>query len=333
MIQYLQSVTFADRAYLWLLVLLPLLLAYEYFFKVKRLPTFRISNLKAVQAIPPSFKIRLKQLLPVLRVLCLAALIVALARPQSSYSNESITSEGIDIILAMDVSSSMLAEDFSPNRVEAAKAVARDFINARNNDRIGLVVFAGESFTQCPATSDHLVLLNQVKEISSGTGQLQDGTAIGNGLATSVDRLRQSEAKSKVIILMTDGVNNSGFIDPLTATDIAKKYGIRVYTIGVGKEGEAMYPMQNGMRVPMKVDIDEPLLKNIAVNTGGKYFRATDNAKLKNIYKEIDRLEKTKVEVSAFHHKSEEFYPWAMAAGLILLLEVGLRYLIVRAVP
>lgn len=333
MTDYLHSIIFANPAYLWLLGILPFLLGYEYILHTKKHPSFTLSNLKAIQSYPVSYKVWIQRFLPVIRMFGLGALIIALARPQSTYSNESITSEGIDIILAMDLSSSMLAEDFTPNRVEAAKNVAEDFIKGRPNDRIGLVVFAGESFTRCPATSDHIVLLNQVKEISAEKSGLQDGTAIGMGLATSVDRLRESEAKSRVIILMTDGVNNSGFIDPITAADIAKKYNVRVYTVGVGKQGEAMYPLPNGMHQPMQVEIDEVLLKKVADETGGKYFRATDNNKLKSIYKEIDRLEKTKIEVSAFHHKSEQFYPWAIAAALILLLEIGLRYIIIKAIP
>lgn len=274
-------------------------------------------------------KVWLKKGLPFVRMASLALIIVALARPQSTFSNEKITTEGIDIVASLDVSSSMLATDFSPNRIQAAKDVMLEFIRSRPNDRIGLVVFAGESFTMCPLTSDHVVLSNLVDEVNSGI--LQDGTAIGMGLATSVDRLRESEAKSKVIILLTDGVNNSGFIDPLTAAEIAQKYNIRVYTVGVGKQGQALYPSDDGMDQYMEVQIDETLLKKIAGMTGGKYFRATNNNKLKEIYAEIDRLEKTRIEVSSFHRKSEEFYKLAIWGGIVLLLEVILSYTLLRS--
>ena len=258
---------------------------------------------------------------------------MALARPQTSFSNEKITSEGIDIIIAMDVSYSMMAEDFRPNRLSASKNDALQFIKSRPDDRIGLVMFAGESFTLCPATSDHTVLINELKDLGNEDGKLADGTAIGMGLATAVDRLRESQAKSKVVILLTDGVNNQGAIQPLDAADIAKKYGIRVYTIGVGTEGQALIPIPGGQKTLMDVEIDEALLKKIAKQTGGKYFRAKNDTELKGIYKEIDHLEKTKVEINAFHHKGEKFYIFAMISGLLLLLEMVLRYAVVRAIP
>ena len=257
-----------------------------------------------------------------------------LARPQSVSSSEKITTEGIDIVLATDISGSMLAEDFKPNRIEAAKAVAADFVGQRPNDRIGLVVFAGESFTQCPLTVDHDVVKGLIGELKSG--MVEDGTAIGMGLATAVSRLKESHAKSRVIILLTDGVNNRGFIDPLTAAGIAQSFGIRVYTVGVGTHGMAPYPFQTEMGVRyqnMPVEIDEDMLKKIAAQTGGKYFRATDNDKLMEIYAEIDRLEKTRMEVFQFRRHKEEFYPAAFAGGAFLLLEALLSLTVFRRLP
>ncbi len=245
---------------------------------------------------------------------------------------ENVTTEGIDIVLATDISGSMLAEDFRPNRIEAAKRVVSDFVSGRPNDRIALVIFSGESFTQCPLTLDHAVLLNLLKDVRSG--MVEDGTAIGMGLATSVSRLKDSKAKSRVIILLTDGVNNRGFIDPLTAAGIAQSFGIRVYTIGVGTIGTAPYPVQTPFGVQYQnvpVEIDEALLMKIAVQTGGQYFRATDNKKLKAIYDEIDRLEKTKIEVTQFRRHSEEFYATAGLAGLLLLLELLLSHTVFRS--
>jgi Ca-activated chloride channel family protein len=261
-------------------------------------------------------------------------LTIALARPQSTSTGEQVNTEGIDIVLAYDISGSMLAEDFRPNRIEAAKKVADDFIDGRPNDRVGLVVFAGESFTQCPMTIDHSVLKNLLKEIKSG--MIEDGTAIGMGLATAVSRLKESKAKSKVIILLTDGVNNRGFIDPMTAAGIAQSFGIRAYTIGVGTQGMAPYPFQTPFGIQYQnvpVEIDESLLQKIAEQTGGKYFRATDNRKLKAIYEEIDKLEKTKIEVLQFHKHKEEFYSAAMIAGILGLIEVLLSLTVFRKVP
>jgi Ca-activated chloride channel family protein len=236
----------------------------------------------------------------------------------------------------MDVSGSMLSQDFEPNRIEAAKKEAMDFIDGRQHDRIGLVVFSGESFTQCPVTIDHGILKNQLKEVKNG--MMEDGTAIGMGLATAVQRLKEGHAKSKVVILMTDGVNNRGLIDPLTATDIAMQFGVRVYTIGIGTNGMARTPvgMQPDGKLVFdyaKVEIDEALLKDIAKKTGGQYFRATDNKRLKGIYEQIDKMEKTKIEVSAFQRKTEKFYAFALIAGVILMLEFLMRYWVVRAIP
>jgi Ca-activated chloride channel family protein len=277
--------------------------------------------------------VRLRPLLFVLRILALVALIVALARPQSSNVTESIDSEGIDIVLSIDVSGSMLAEDLRPNRIESAKKVAIDFVDQRPTDRIGLVVFAGESFTQCPITIDHNVLKEQISNIKSGV--LVDGTAIGMGLATGVDRLRNATGKSRVLILLTDGVNNTGLIDPSTALEIAKAYKVRVYTIGVGTQGSAPYPVQTPMGMQkqmMPVQIDEPLMRKIATETGGKYFRATNNKSLAAIYTEINQLEKTRIDISTYKHYAELFFPFALLAIICLVLEMGLRYTVFRSI-
>ncbi len=325
----LEAYTFANREFLWLLIAVPCLLAYEYLYREKTRAVLILPGVGALAGKVSSIRTVILRLLPVLRAFALSLMIIALARPQNSFSNESISTEGIDIISVIDVSTSMLAQDFRPNRIEAAKDVASDFVQARPNDHIGLVIFAGESFTLCPATTDHAVLQNLIHDIEPG--QLEDGTAIGMGLGTAVDRLRSSDAKSRVIILLTDGVNNTGVIDPVTATDIAVKYGIRVYCIGVGTYGMAPYPMPGGFTQQMEVEIDEPLMKKISLATGGRYFRATDNSSLRRIYNEIDKLEKTRVEVSSFHHKSEEFYWLALAACAILLLELLLRYTLSRS--
>lgn len=270
----------------------------------------------------------------ILLLLAFALLVVALARPQSSSAKQNVSVEGIDIILAMDISGSMLAEDFKPNRLDASKEVAKDFIKGRPTDRIGLVVFSGESFTQCPLTSDHTILISLLDEIKSG--MIEDGTAIGDGLATSVSRLKESDAVSKVIILLTDGENNRGFIDPQSAAEIAKVFGLRVYTIGVGTIGTAPYPVQTpfGMQYQqVEVRIDEPLLKDIAAMTNGKYFRATNTESLKEIYHEIDQMEKSKVDITEFHRKHEEFLPYALAALVLLILNFILGISVFRRFP
>ncbi len=266
-----------------------------------------------------------------IRVVAVALLIIVLARPQKTDKFQNVTTEGIDIILTLDISGSMLARDFKPDRLEASKNVATEFISGRPYDRLGLVVFSGESFTQCPLTTDHAVLINLMRELQSG--MIEDGTAIGNGLATAVNRIKDSEAKSKVIILLTDGVNNRGDIAPATAADIAKTYGIRVYTIGVGTQGMAPYPVQTpyGMQYQnMPVEIDEAILKEIASKTGGKYFRATDNDKLMQVYSEIDKMEKSKIDVRQFTRKEEKFLIPAIIAFILLALEIlieELRYI------
>jgi Ca-activated chloride channel family protein len=278
-----------------------------------------------------TFRHYLRHLLFVFRIIALAILIVALARPQSSESFQDISTEGIDIILTLDISGSMLARDFKPDRLEASKDVATEFIAGRPYDRMGLVVFSGESFTQCPLTTDHAVLINLLHEVKSG--MVEDGTAIGMGLATAVNRIKDSQAKSKVIIILTDGVNNRGEIAPLTAAEIAKTFGVRVYTIGVGTQGVAPYPVETpfGMQYQdMPVEIDETVLKEIASKTGGRYFRATDNSKLEEVYKEIDQMEKSKIDVRQYSRKEEKFMLPAMAAFFVLAFELLLRYLFFR---
>ena len=267
-------------------------------------------------------------------MVAVALLIVILARPQSTNSWSNSSTEGIDIMLAMDISGSMLAQDLKPNRLEAAKDVAASFINGRPNDNIGLVVFSAESFTQCPLTTDHTVLLNLFKDIQSG--MIQDGTAIGLGLANAESRIKDSHAKSKVIILLTDGSNNAGEIAPVTAAEIAKTFGVRVYTIGVGTKGMAPYPFQTAFGVQYQnipVEIDEATLKQIASTTGGQYFRATDNASLKEIYSEIDQMEKTKISVQEYSKKQEEYKNWALLVFALLLVEILLRNTLLRNIP
>lgn len=337
MFNHLTHITFANK---WVLYLIPAVLAlagaWWYFLAKKNYPSLLLSATNAFEGIQKPAKAKLKQLLPVLRVAALIFLLVALARPQTTFDEEKITTEGIDIVLAIDVSTSMLAKDFAPNRLEAAKKEAMAFIDGRPHDRIGLVIFSGESFTQCPVTIDHAVLKNQLSKVKNGL--MEDGTAIGMGLATAVQRLKEFPSKSKVIILMTDGVNNKGLIDPATASDIAMQFKTRVYTIGIGTNGKAMTPVAMTPAGELifdyaDVQIDEPLLKDIAKKTGGQYFRATNNKKLKDIYQQIDKLEKTKIEVSAFEHKTEKFFPFALVAGLLVLFEMLCRYLIVKSIP
>lgn len=310
---------FINPEYFYLLII-PVVYSIWYFFKRKKINSeILFSNLGSLNK-TKTLKNRLRDLPQIFKILAICLLIIALARPQSSTNWEESTTEGIDIVLSMDISGSMLAEDLKPNRLEASKDVAVDFISKRVNDRIGLVIFSGESFTQCPLTTDHNVLINLFKDVKSG--MVEDGTAIGMGLATAVNRLKDSDAISKIIILLTDGVNNKGVVAPFTAAEIAKQFGIRVYTIGVGTEGYAPYPFQTPFGVQyqdVEVQIDEETLQNIATVTDGKYFRATNNSKLKEIYKDIDKLEKSKIEVTEFHKRSEEFSNFAIPALIILL--------------
>jgi len=314
-------------------VVLPM--AVWYIFRQKKnTASIRISSANPVIKTPKTIKHYLRHLVFLFQVMAIAAFTIVLARPQSSSNWENVTTEGIDIMISLDISSSMLARDFSPDRLEAAKDVAMEFISGREYDRIGLVVFAGEAFTQCPLTTDRAVLLNLFRDIESG--MIQDGTAIGNGLATAVARLKESEAISRVVILLTDGENNSGEIAPVTAAEIAKTFGIRVYTIGVGTVGTAPYPVQTPYGVQlrdMEVKIDEETLREIASITDGKYFRATSNTKLEEIYTEIDELEKSKIEVREFSRRSEEFLPFALAGILLMVFSLLLRLTVFRSIP
>ncbi|HUN66980.1 MAG TPA: VWA domain-containing protein [Bacteroidota bacterium] len=315
--------TFANPEYFFLLLFILPMIFWYWKRERRRLTDIRVSGTAVFRAAPRSVRLRLRHLVFVLRIVALILLVTALARPRSTSRGENVSTEGIDIVLTTDISGSMLAEDFHPNRIEAAKKVAADFIENRPNDRIGLVIFSGESFTQCPLTLDHGIVVDLLKQVKSG--MIEDGTAIGSGLATAITRLKDSKAKSRVIVLLTDGVNNMGSIDPMTAAGIAQTFGIRVYTIGVGTIGTAPYPVQTPFGTQyqnMPVEIDEALLQKIADLTGGKYFRATNNQTLKDIYTEIDRLEKTKIEVTQFRRYREDFYTAGMAGGILLLLEV-----------
>ena len=331
--------TFAHPAYLLLLILLVPYIVWYILKGRQSEPSMRVSTTRMYATMPQSYKVYLRHVPFVLRMIALTLLVVVLARPQSTDSWQSSEVEGIDIMLAMDVSTSMLAEDLKPNRLEAAKQVAADFINGRPNDNIGLTVFAGQSFTQSPLTVDHAVLLNLFNSVSCSmatNGIIEDGTAIGLGIANAVSRLKDSKAKSKVIILLTDGSNNRGDISPLTAAEIAKTYGIRVYTIGVGTNGTAPYPYQGfgGTRyVQVPVEIDESTLIQIAETAGGQYYRATSNSKLKEVYDEIDKLERTKMNVKNLSRKSEEYWLFALWAMVCLLLEVLLRLTVLRRIP
>jgi Ca-activated chloride channel homolog len=325
---------FADPEFLWLLLLLPLAVAWYLRRNKKDTTDVRYSTLAAFSGAPPSLKERLRHVPLALRLLVMGVVIVGLARPQSSASNQNIYTEGIDIAMLLDISGSMLAEDFHPNRIQAAKEVAQSFIDGRTNDRIGLVIFAAQSFTQCPMTTDYRVLKNLLRQVKPG--MVEDGTAIGMAIAQGVNRLKDSKAKSKVMILLTDGVNNRGEIDPLTAAQIAQPYGIRIYTVGVGTVGEAPYPVQTpfGVRYQnIPVDVDEKTLKSIAEITGAQFFRATNNRALKDIYQEIDQLEKTRIEVKAYRSYTELFYPWAWVGLLALVAEIILKKTILRKLP
>jgi Ca-activated chloride channel family protein len=331
--EWYQHIVFAYPYLLWLLLLLPLLIVW-YIISYKRSSSSVTVSSLGIYRKTGSSKNIMRHLPFALRLISLALLIVAIARPQTRSSEERVEGEGIDIVLCMDVSGSMLAEDFGPNRLEAMKKVASDFVDARRTDRIGLVIFSGESFTQCPPTTDYAALKSQIYAVRSGI--LQDGTAIGSGLSTSVERLKTSESKSKVVILLTDGENNGGLIPPSTAKEIAKAYQVKVYTIGMGTEGFAALPQQTTggvVRTMEKVNIDEKLLREIANETGGNYFRAKDNESLSKIYEDIDKLEKSKIETSTYSRYKEEFYPLAIAVVVLLLIEAWLRYKVLRKFP
>lgn len=335
MFDKLGTYKFANPEFLWAIPIVIVIGVLWYFFrKNKQYARISISTSEGFEE-EKSLKATLLNYLPLLKILSLVLLLVALARPQTFDSDEKVNTFGIDIVLSMDVSASMLAQDFKPNRLEAAKKVASEFVDARENDRFGLVVFSGESFTQVPVTTDHLIVQEQLHKIQYGF--LSQGTAIGMGIATGVNRLKNSTSKSKVIILMTDGVNNAGTIDPKLALEAANQYDIKIYTIGVGSKGKALMPVgvdANGKFQYAMADgeIDEVLLKEIAKETGGTYFRATDNSSLKAIYEKIDLLEKTEIETSQTVRSTEEFYPFAFLAAAFLLLESILRYIILKTI-
>jgi Ca-activated chloride channel family protein len=330
----MNGISFKSPEFFYLLLLLIPMIGWYIWKQKKAGASIQFSSVMGFARIPKSWKYYFRHSVFAFVVLSIGSLILALARPQSSNSWSNVTTEGIDIVIDLDISSSMLAMDFQPNRIEAAKDVATQFISGRPNDKIGLVVFSGESFTQCPLTTDHATVINLFRSIESG--MIEDGTAIGNGLATAVSRLKESNAISKVIILLTDGVNNRGEIAPVTAAELAKTFGIRVYTIGIGTIGTAPYPVQTpfGVQVQdMKVDIDEPTLQKIADATDGKYFRATNNNKLTEIYKEIDKLEKSKIDVKEFSKKEEQYLKFALAGALFLLIAMFLKTTIFRNIP
>ena len=324
--------TFHNPELLFLLVLLVPVIVWYIYKHNQAEATIQVSSIQGLKRAGKSIKPFLRHVLFGSRIIAMSLLILALARPQSTKSWKDVTTKGIDIVLTLDISSSMLARDFNPNRLEASKDIATEFISGRPHDRMGLVVFSGESFTQCPLTTDHAVLINLFNDIKSG--MIEDGTAIGMGLATAVNRLKDSDARSKVVILLTDGVNNRGSIAPITAAEIAKTFDIRVYTIGVGSRGQAPYPVQTpygGMKYRnMEVEIDEDVLRNIAQSTDGKYFRATNNQKLKSIYQEIDQLEKSKIQVKEYSEKSEEFFWLVLIGGILVILELIFKWTVLR---
>lgn len=324
---------FAQPHVLWLLLLIPPLI-YLYIYRSKKPSTFTLSSLGAFKKRQRTLRARIYWLPFALLVVSYTLMVVALAHPQSTHSRSTQSTEGINVVLALDISGSMLAKDLDPNRLEAAKSVAADFIGSRPYDNIGLVVFAGESYTQCPLTTDHAMLINLLNSVEMGL--IEDGTAIGSGLATAINRLKDVDAKSKVVILLTDGTNNSGAIAPKTAAEIAATYGIRVYTIGVGTIGEAPFPFMGVFGIEyrmMPVEIDEPMLRSIADITGGKYFRATDNNSLKEVYSEIDQMEKVKLRVENFTQKNELFPPFLWAALGIAVAALLLRTSLLRSMP
>lgn len=327
---------FAKPIFLWLFLLYIPLIVWYILKNKKSDAAIRISSVSAFSKLPTSYKVYLKHFLFVVRLAALGCVIIILCRPQTHDSWESSKTEGTDIVISLDVSTSMLARDFNPDRFEAAKEVASKFINGRESDNIGIVIFAGESFTLVPMTTDKAVLVNYIKEIKMG--MLEDGTAIGDGLATAINRIKDGKAKSKSIILLTDGSNNTGVVAPLTAADIAAKYGIKVYTIGVGTTGSALFPV--GVNVYGKVEyqqlpvvIDEATLKSIANKTGGKYFRATSKHVLKEIFSEIDKLEKTELDVRKYNQTEDNYMPWALLLLALLLIDIIARHTILRNIP
>ena len=326
---------FSNTWVLWFLLALPMLYFWYYKQQKRYYPTVKYSSTEGIRRAPVTFRTRLHSLLPVARLAALGSIIIALARPQLPMQAADVAAEGIDIMLSMDVSSSMLAKDFEPDRLDASKSVAASFIERRPDDRIGLVAFSGESYTRCPLTTDHVVLIESLETMQCG--MIADGTAIGMGLANAVKRLKESTAKSKVVILLTDGVNNAGYTTPLQAAEAAKKLNVRVYTVGVGTNGKARTPIAIDAQGEFifgwqEVQIDEDLLRQIAAETGGQYFRATDVESLEKVYAEIDRLERSKIEFSSIKRYEEHFHPWLWTALLLLAIEVVLRYTVFKSV-
>ena len=330
----MNSIEFASPHFLFGLIIIPILIIWYVFYCNKQQAYVRFSDTNFFDKLPKSWKTYSRHLIFALEAIVLSLFIIALARPQTSSKNQKINVEGIDIVLAMDISSSMLACDLKPDRLEASKAVASDFVLGRPDDRMGLIVFSGETFTQVPLTTDHAMMLNMLKDMKCG--MLEDGTAIGDGLASAVNRLKDSEAISKVVILLTDGDNNAGSIDPSTAAEMAKLFGIRVYTIGAGTRGMAPYPVQTpfgGIKYQqVEVNINEPLLQSIADETGGKYFRAESKEKLQQIYDEIDKMERSKIEINEYKRLHEEFYPFVFAGLILLILSFILKNTIFKSI-
>lgn len=328
------GITFLHPWMFLLLLLIPAYVGWRIWRRRTAEATLQVSTTSTLDGVRPTWRVRLRFLPLALRLLAFAMAVIVLARPQSTSSHSDSSTEGIDIVISLDISGSMRAVDFKPNRLEAAKDVATKFISGRPDDNIGLVIFAGESFTQCPLTTDHAVLVNLFSQVTSG--MLEDGTAIGMGLATAVSRIKDSKAKSKVIILLTDGCNNAGAIAPEKAAELAKTFGIRLYTIGVGSMGMTQVPVQTplGVRMQdMEVKIDEQLLQNMAGMTGGKYFRATNNKSLSDIYSEIDQMEKTIMDVRHYTQRTDEYMQFAVAALILLLAEIVLRNTLLRTIP
>ena len=331
----MNKMTFLNPEFFWLFLLIPVVIAWQIWKRKDQTATLKISSLRGFKN-SKSVLTKLKPMLFVFRILALSSLIIAMARPRTvDVSSKTKTTKGIDIVMSVDVSGSMLAKDFKPNRMEALKVVAENFVKERPNDRIGLVVYASEAYTKSPVTSDKAVVMDAIRSIKYDN-VLKDGTGIGMGLTTAINRLKESKAKSKIVILMTDGVNNAGFIEPQTASDIAQQYGIKVYTIGIGSNGMADFPYAiapNGEFLfrMMKVEIDEALLRSIAKKTGGKYFRAYSNQKLESIYNEINKLETTEIQELKFYDYDEKFRLFALFAGVLLLLELGLRNTVFRS--
>ena len=329
-VSFFQNLQFSNPYYFFLLLLIIPIIAWKYFFRKKMQASLTVPTVVAIEKIRKTWKVRFRWIPACLLLLAYISFVVALARPQSTFRLSDVEVEGVDIVLALDISGSMKAMDFRPNRLEACKTVAEEFILGRPTDRIGLVVYAGEAYTQCPVTSDHSTLLGLLKKVKFDI--IEDGTAIGDGLGTAINRLRESEAKSKIIILLSDGVNNSGYLDPYSSAEIAKNMNIKVYTIGAGTNGQAPYPTPFGNQM-VPTEIDERLLQAIAQETGGKYFRATNNDKLKAVYEEIDKMEKTILNETIFENKAEVFFPFLFIGVILLIIYLLLRYTVFKTNP